>query len=180
MWWIVVWSKVWRVGTRVVHTQNSWLWETETLQPNIWPVFVSRGFWTSVRSGFAEMVQDQVLQPVNLIEHWTGKHLHNVILSSVPFDDPGYLCLPGWEYFSHFNRELEHVFTHHRNESVLGFYDFVHSGSATETLSITYGFSNGILSSHFGISVPSNGITISGSWDSFCVGFANGISNRLK
>ena len=31
---------------------------------------------------------------------------------SVPFDDPGYLCLPGWDYFSHFNRELEHVFTH--------------------------------------------------------------------
>ena len=143
MWWIVVWSKVWRVGTRVVHTQNSWLWETETLQPNIWPVFVSREFWTSVLSGFAEMVQDQMLQPVNLIEHWTGKHLHNVILfwfhmwwivvwsrawrvgtrivhtrnswlcdtaRSVPFDDPGYLCLPGWEYFSHFNRELEHVF----------------------------------------------------------------------
>ena len=99
---------------------------------------------------------------------------------SVPFDDSGYLCLRGWEYFSHFNRELEHVFTHNWNESVLGFYDFVCSGSVTETLSITYGFSNGILSSHFGISVPSNGITISGSWDSFCVGFANGISNRLK
>jgi len=155
------------------------------------------------------MVQDQVLQPVNLIEHWTGKHLHNVILfwfhmwwivvwskawksatslfriieclmfkfiahaslnyylmckvklpvrlmsgilfmtraktnttccycaRSVPFDDPGYLCLRGWEYFSHFNRELEHVFTHNWNDSVLGFYVFVNYRTATETLSIT-------------------------------------------
>ena len=150
MWWIVVWSKVWRVGTRVVHTQNSWLWETETLCGNL---FMTRAKTNATCCYCAR---------------------------SVPFDDPGNLCLPGWEYFSRFNRELEHVFTHNWNESVLGFYDFVYSGSATETLSITYCFSNGILSSHFGISVPSNGITISGSWDSFCVGFADGISNRLK
>ena len=90
------------------------------------------------------------------------------------------LLIPGWDYFSHFNRELEHVFTHDWNDSVLVFYDFVYSGSATETSSMTYGFANGILSSHFGISVPPNGIINSGSRDSFCVGFANGISNALK
>ena len=55
---------------------------------------------------------------------------------SVPFDDPRYLCLPGWKRFSHFNRELTHDFPHHWNDSVLVFYDLVY---ATETLSITCG-----------------------------------------
>ena len=30
---------------------------------------------------------------------------------SAPFNEPRYLCLPGWEYFPPFNRELAHVLT---------------------------------------------------------------------